>query len=98
MDKLKEVQDGIVILQAKYEECVTKKQDLAEKVDLCTQRLERAHKLIGGLADEKDRWGETVQRFDKLIENVIGDVLIASGAVAYLGSFTGNFRDSLVQV
>ena len=67
-------------------------------MDLCTQRLERAHKLIGGLADEKDRWGDTVLEFDNLVKNVIGDVLIASGAVAYLGAFTGNFRDSLVQV
>ena len=90
--------DGINVLQAKYEECASKKQELAEKVDLCTQRLERAHKLIGGLADEKDRWGDTVQRFDKLLVNVIGDVLLASGAIAYLGPFTGNFRDALVQV
>ena len=47
---------------------------MAEKVDLCTQRLDRAHKLIGGLGDEKDRWGETVTQFDKLLVNVIGDV------------------------
>lgn len=67
-------------------------------MDLCTQRLDRAHKLIGGLGDEKDRWGETVTQFDKLLVNVIGDVLIASGAVAYLGPFTGKFRDSLIQV
>ena len=48
---------------------------MAEKVDLCTQRLDRAHKLIGGLGDEKDRWGETVTQFDKLLVNVIGDVI-----------------------
>lgn len=44
--------------------------------------------LIGGLADEKVRWGESVDNFNKLLVNVIGDVMMAAGVVAYLGAFT----------
>ena len=44
--------------------------------------------LIGGLSDEKVRWAESVKAADKMLVNVIGDVMVASGAVAYLGAFT----------
>jgi len=44
--------------------------------------------LIGGLSDEKGRWLETVQRLDKTLENIVGDILVSAGFVAYLGSFT----------
>lgn len=44
--------------------------------------------LIGGLADEKVRWAESVSTADAMLVNVVGDVMVASGAVAYLGAFT----------
>ena len=44
--------------------------------------------LIGGLVDEKGRWQESVTEFDGQIINVVGDVMISSGIIAYLGSFT----------
>lgn len=44
--------------------------------------------LIGGLADEKVRWRETVQQLEYMVNNVAGDVLLAAGYVAYLGPFT----------
>ena len=62
------------------------------------KRLERAHKLIGGLAGEKARWRDSMQWFDEQLENLIGDVLLSSAVIVYLGPFTGNFRDALVQV
>ena len=44
--------------------------------------------LIGGLADEKDRWRDSVSGFDSKLVNIVGDVMVAAGAVAYLGPFT----------
>lgn len=44
--------------------------------------------LIGGLADEKVRWAESVAHFDSMLVNVVGDVMVSAGAVAYLGPFT----------
>ena len=43
--------------------------------------------LIGGLADEKVRWQETVEILSKILSNIIGDILICSGSIAYLGFF-----------
>lgn len=44
--------------------------------------------LIGGLADEKERWKESVEKLDSIINNYVGDVMISAGYVAYLGPFT----------
>ena len=55
----------------------------------------RAEQLIGGLGGEKDRWGKAAEDLSHQYENLTGDVLIASGVVAYLGAFTSAFRQVL---
>jgi hypothetical protein len=40
------------------------------------------------LGDEKVRWQENVAMLDHSLANVIGDVLISAGFIAYLGPFT----------
>lgn len=48
--------------------------------------------LIGGLSDEKVRWHESVLAMDGQIVNIVGDVMISSGVIAYLGTFTVSSR------
>jgi len=48
--------------------------------------------LIGGLSDEKVRWHESVLAMDGQIVNIVGDVMISSGVIAYLGTFTVSFK------
>ena len=63
------------------------------QVDLCEKKLDRAQKLIGGLGGEKDRWTEAAENLQKFLDNLIGDVLISSGVIAYLGPLTGQYRE-----
>lgn len=94
-DQLKSVEDGLAALNDDLNECIAHKKELEDKSEQCQQRLVRADKLIGGLAGEKARWAETVSKFDVLIDSAVGDVLLASGIVAYLGPFTGEYRSDL---
>jgi dynein heavy chain len=55
-------------------------------------KLDRAEKLIGGLGGERDRWSRAASDLGKRYDNVMGDVLVAAGMVAYLGAFTSSFR------
>lgn len=48
----------------------------------------RAETLLGGLGGEKDRWSENALVLNDSLVNVVGDVLLAGGCVAYLGCFT----------
>uniref|UniRef100_A0A8D2DP18 Dynein axonemal heavy chain 1 n=1 Tax=Sciurus vulgaris TaxID=55149 RepID=A0A8D2DP18_SCIVU len=93
--RLREVEDGIATMQAKYRECIAKKEELELKCDQCEQRLSRADKLINGLSDERVRWQETVENLDNMLDNISGDVMAAAGFVAYLGPFTGQYRTAL---
>ena len=43
--RLAEVEEGIASLQAKYDECIAKKEDLEFKTNQCTARLGRAEKV-----------------------------------------------------
>ena len=51
--RLAEVEEGIASLQAKYEECIAKKQDLEFKTEQCTARLGRAEKVCSILLSVK---------------------------------------------
>uniref|UniRef100_A0A8C5ZKT2 Dynein axonemal heavy chain 1 n=1 Tax=Marmota marmota marmota TaxID=9994 RepID=A0A8C5ZKT2_MARMA len=93
--RLREVEEGIATMQAKYRECIAKKEELEVKCDQCEQRLNRADKLINGLSDERVRWQETVENLENMLDNISGDVIAAAGFVAYLGPFTGQYRTAL---
>ena len=89
-DKLQQLND-------EFAECMREKKKLEDQIEMCMQKLERAEKLLGGLGGEKTRWSETAASLGDSLNNVIGDILLASGIVAYLGAFTVVYRDSLVQ-
>ena len=93
--KLKDVEDNIARLEAQYKEAVDKKDELARKVQECEVKLDRADKLIGGLGGEKVRWAQTVSFLTDSIRNVVGDVVISSGSIAYSGPFTPLYRQKL---
>lgn len=53
--------------------------------------------MIGGLAGEKDRWTNIVADLSMQLTLVVGDSLIAAGAISYSGSFTSVYREELEQ-
>ncbi|CAE7680080.1 DNAH7, partial [Symbiodinium sp. CCMP2456] len=95
--ELKAVQDNVSRLLADFESARKKKDDLAVQVDDCSKRLVRAEKLISGLGGEKTRWIESSKRLGEQYTNLTGDVLIGSGILAYLGTFTGRYRVDTVK-
>lgn len=67
---------------------VTKKQQILERnVAICKRKLKRAQQLIGGLTEEKVRWGSEVEKLQKQYQSLPGDILITSAFIAYLGPF-----------
>jgi dynein heavy chain len=65
-------------------------------VDLCQKKLERATKLIGGLGSEKVRWAEVAAKLAGDHTNLVGDVLLSAGFVAYLGPYTASYRERAI--
>ncbi|KAJ3194173.1 Dynein heavy chain 3, axonemal [Irineochytrium annulatum] len=95
--ELKEVEDKMEALESQFRAMTAKKAELEQQVDLCGKKLVRAEKLIGGLGGEKDRWSEAAKTLTVTYNNLIGDVLLASSVIAYLGAFTSSYRQSCLK-
>jgi len=95
--ELKEVTDKLQALNDELGKMREKKADLEKNIDLCSKKLDRAEKLIGGLGGEKTRWTETAISLGERYVQLTGDVLLSSGVVAYLGAFTVDFRHECVK-
>ena len=53
--------------------------------------------MFSGLGGEKTRWSEAARILGERYVNCTGDVLLASGVVAYLGAFTVDFRTECIK-
>ncbi|XP_023310238.1 dynein heavy chain 3, axonemal [Anoplophora glabripennis] len=95
--QLQEVADKLQALNDEFAAETKKKKDLEDEIHLCSQKLDRAEKLIGGLGGEKTRWSDTAKQLQGLLNNVIGDVVLSAGTIAYLGPFTVDFRQELIK-
>jgi dynein heavy chain len=93
---LRSVEERMARLEAKFKEMTEKKDALEKQVDSVSKQLVRAEKLIGSLGDEQERWTQCAEDLEKKFIALTGDVLIASGIVAYLGAFTKLYRDECV--
>lgn len=54
--ELKTVVDRLQSLNDELDAMINKKKELEDNIELCSQKLIRAEKLIGGLGGEKERW------------------------------------------
>ncbi|XP_050428284.1 dynein axonemal heavy chain 3-like [Adelges cooleyi] len=104
MERLNEKRAELAAVLAKLQmlrdelaEKTKEKKELENDIDLCSQKLARAEQLISGLSGEKSRWSQTAKELQLTLDNAIGDVLISSGVVAYLGAFTVDYRTSIVR-
>ena len=51
---------------------------------------------MGGLGGERARWSEFAKDLGAKMVNVVGDVALTSGIIAYLGAFTSQYRQRCV--
>lgn len=94
--RMKEVMDGLKVLNAQLEAKMAFKEEKEKSIALCLERMSRAVRLINGLADERVRWIETIDNIQANTVNIVGDILISAGAVAYLTPFTDKYRRGLL--
>ena len=92
---LKKIQDRVAELKASYEASLKKRDDLEDQKNATTLRLERATKLTDGLGDEAVRWSAAADQLEIDLQNLVGNIILAAGCVAYIGPFTSEYRTRL---
>uniref|UniRef100_H3ANA7 AAA+ ATPase domain-containing protein n=1 Tax=Latimeria chalumnae TaxID=7897 RepID=H3ANA7_LATCH len=95
--ELKEVSAKLKVLQDQLSRKLVEKSMLEESVKTTKLKLERAEKLISGLGGEKERWTAVTEQLEDTYQNIVGDVLLSAGVVAYLGPFTPEFRQEILK-
>merc|ERR1719253_1211510 len=90
--ELKEVMDMVADLEAQLHEANEKAKELQKNQKDCAAKLARAEKLIEGLGGEETSWKQKSKKLGQDFINLTGDILIASGIIAYLGIFTAQYR------
>ena len=92
-----EVEARLKQLQNTLIEATNEKIAVETEAKACTDRLGLAERLVNGLASEKERWGKEIDRLKQDEVTLVGDVLLASAFVSYIGAFDHKYRGELWQ-
>ena len=85
-------------LEELCDKTMKEKKQLEEDTKLTRDRLLRATKLTSGLAEEQVRWQADKEDLIRKVPNMYGDMFLSAAYVAYLGPFTGVYRDRLLSL
>lgn len=89
--------DILATLQADFEAQMKKKGQIEAGAAATRKKMEQATALIGGLAEERQRWTEDSSKFESMKVALVGDVAVASSFVSYFGPFNQEFRTSIMR-
>ncbi len=92
---LQKLSDTLERLRSDLAQATAEKEELKRKTEIMARQLEAASKLIVGLGSEKERWSNEMTLLDSKRINLIGDCLLTSSFLSYLGAFSNTFRQSL---
>ncbi|KAI5747904.1 hypothetical protein M8J77_019695 [Diaphorina citri] len=92
--QVRKLEEKLNALQSKFNEAQSKKEKLEADVKLCSFKLEKAQKLLGGLGGEKDRWTQRAAELQFNYDCLPGDILLSCGIIAYLAPFNNLFRQT----
>ena len=72
------------------------KQSLIMQRDECQAKLHRASILMNSLGNEKNRWIKTSERLLREKRSLLGDMMLSTAFVTYMGPFEGSYREKIV--
>uniref|UniRef100_A0A4W3JPZ5 Dynein axonemal heavy chain 11 n=1 Tax=Callorhinchus milii TaxID=7868 RepID=A0A4W3JPZ5_CALMI len=95
--KLSELDTNLGRLTSGFEKATVEKVRCQDEVSRTNRTIELANRLVKGLESENVRWVQSVQFFKAQEETLYGDVLLTAAFVSYVGSFTKQYREELVE-
>lgn len=79
-----------------YNEKLIKKNELSMEAERLKLKLERATILVESLGGERQRWIDTEKQLVVKFQLLLGDCLMATSFLCYLGPFTSQYREVLL--
>ncbi len=91
-----ELQGKLNVLQAEFKKVIDAKQEAEATAGACARRLDIANRLMKALGSESERWASSIDVCASKIGVILGDVLLASSFVSYLGPFNKKYREKIM--
>jgi len=86
----------LAILERDFAAAMAEKEEAEQKAARCARKMDLATRLVSALGSESERWANAIVELGELIQVIIGDVLMASAFVSYVGPFNKQFRDKII--
>lgn len=96
LEKLRAVEAEMKLLMDDLDAAEKLKTKLQNDFDTAEKKLNRAQELIVKLKDEEVNWAKSLVENRTFKENLVGDIVISSGIIAYLGVFTSDYRQNAI--
>ena len=91
-----DLKEKLAVLQLGYDTAMNEKETAMREAEKCENKLLLANRLVSALGSEQDRWAQSIIDKGAALEVIIGDVLLASSFVSYVGPFNKTFRDRIL--
>ncbi|CAH8459226.1 unnamed protein product [Dicrocoelium dendriticum] len=95
-DEVTALEETLFSLRRQYNAAQSEMENLKKEMDVMRRQLLAAQKLTEGLGSEKERWIEEVATLGSEQKCLLGNTLIAAAFLCYLGPFTNEFRERLI--
>jgi len=95
--QLAELDRKLADLTDKFEAATEEKNQAIATAEKTQAKADLANRLVNGLSSEGVRWAASIESFAVREQTLIGDVMLGSAFVSYIGSFNAAFRDDLVK-
>jgi len=95
--RVAELQAKLDTLTTEYNAAESQRLEAQNTAEKGKMKLELANRLTAALGSEKVRWGEGIERLTMERDLLVGDCLIASAFISYIGPFTKQYRESLME-
>lgn len=84
-------------LVAQFDEAKAREKALSDQYDDSEKKCNRAVSLIDKLSDEEVSWAQSLEVNRAKMTCIVGDIIIASGIIAYLGVFSEEYRAEAIE-
>ena len=98
LDKtIKELNASIDGFKKEYSSLIAKVESLKREKEDVNNKIEKSFKLLKSLSSERSRWEKSSKTFDSQFKTLVGDVLLSSALLTYIGFFDQFYRNLLFQ-
>jgi len=91
-----ELEEKLGKLMVIYDKAMNDKKEAVDEAARCERKLDLANRLVSALGSELTRWQQSIEDLTEYLKVIIGDVLLSSAFVSYVGPFNKEFRNMIM--